>query len=61
MATRRQREHSMIVASEKIIKRVKRDCDRYSMRRPKWNYLGRLTTQQKLRVKANGDQKTKAT
>lgn len=52
MATRRQKEHSMIVSSEKIIKRVKRDCDRYSSRRPKWNYFGPLTTQQKRRAKS---------
>ncbi len=55
MATRRQKEHSMIVSSEKIIKRVKRDCDRYGSRCPNWDYLGRLTTQQKLRAKANGN------
>lgn len=55
MATRRQKEHSMIVASEELVKHVRRDCDRYSSKRPKWNYLSRLTTQQKLRVKANGN------
>ena len=51
MATRRQKEHSMIASSEKIIKRVKRDCNRYSSRRPKWNYFGPLTTQRKRRAK----------
>lgn len=35
MVTRRQREHSMIASAEKLIKRVVRDCDRYSSKRPK--------------------------
>lgn len=38
MATKRQREHSMIVASEKLVKRVNRDCDRHSTRRHKWSF-----------------------
>lgn len=38
MATRRQREHSMIVASEKLAKRVNRDCNRYGTRNLKWNF-----------------------
>ena len=28
MATRRQKEHSMIVSSEKLVKRARRACDR---------------------------------
>lgn len=31
MATRRQREHSMIVASEKLVKRVRRDMNRVGL------------------------------
>lgn len=31
MATRRQKYHSMIVASEKIVKSVSRDMDRFGL------------------------------
>lgn len=35
MATRRQKYHSMIVASEKIVKSVRRDCDRLGLNKHK--------------------------
>lgn len=46
MATRRQREHSMIVASEKIVKSVRRDMDRLGLNKHKdWKSVFRLDPQ----------------
>lgn len=43
MATRRQKYHSMIVASEKIVKSVKRDMDRVGLNKHKdWEPVFRL-------------------
>lgn len=54
MATKRQREHSMIVASEKLVKRARRDCDRFGSKRLKWSYwFARYPTKTK-GLKANG-------
>lgn len=37
MTTRRAREHSMIVASEKLVKRVRRDMTKAGLNKhPKW-------------------------
>ena len=45
MATRRQKYHSMIVASEKIVKSVKRDCDRLGLNKHKdWESVFRLNS-----------------
>lgn len=46
MATRRQREHSMIVSAEEIVKAVKRDCDRVGLNKHKdWESVFRLDPQ----------------
>lgn len=43
MATRRQKYHSMIVASEKIVKSVRRDMDRVGLNKHKdWESVFRL-------------------
>ena len=43
MATKRQKYHSMIVASEKIVKSVKRDCDRLGLNKHKdWESVFRF-------------------
>ena len=45
MATKRQREHSMIVASEKLVKRVRRDMTKAGLnKRYQWK-LFRLDPQ----------------
>lgn len=51
MATRRQKEHSMIVASEKLVKRARRDCDRFGSKRPKWGYWFARYPNKKIRSK----------
>lgn len=46
MATKRQREHSMIVASEKLVKRVRRDMNRVGLNKHKgWKSVFRLGPQ----------------
>ena len=45
MATRRQKYHSMIVASEKIVKSVRRDCDRLGLNKHNdWESVFRLNS-----------------
>lgn len=43
MATRRQREHGMLVSAEEVVKAVKRDCDRLGLNNHKdWESVFRL-------------------